>query len=293
VNQQLQEFCVKLKKERLAKRVALEDIAEVTRINLKFLKAIEEGNLDILPPIYVRIFLKKYIECLGLDLTQVLAEFDQASGAPAPVEPAATDTAAQPTAPPPTAQAEPADPLKRLMPFFLGIVFIFLVGYFVVGKLMREEPAETSAPDETPIAVPAVVEAVPAVESVAVAPALPAPVVAAAPVPTRGDSFALIIRGIEKTWCMVVRDAADTLTKGMCRPNQIITVRAAARVVVSLGKPRGQQAAVSLELNGKSLGEWGAPGTSFTRFTVTKDGVDRASLIVKKAEPPPAAPAKP
>jgi cytoskeletal protein RodZ len=300
VNQQLLEFCVKLKKERLAKRVALEDIAETTRINLKFLKAIEEGNLTVLPEIYVRIFLKKYIDCLGLDVNQALAEFDRAASGPmaAAAEPAiAADPARQPVLPQSPQTEKTTDPFKRMLPFFLGIVFVFLVGYFVVGKLMREEPVETDVSDDTP--VPAAVDTVPAVDSVAaVVPVTPAfvtpePVSAAVPVSAQNDSFTLVVHGIEKTWFMVVRDAADTLTKGMCQPGQNLTLRAARRVVVSLGRPRGQKSAVALELEGKSLGEWGVPGTSFTRVTVTKNGVDQRSLIVKKTGPAPAQPAQP
>ena len=57
-----------LRQARLKKGKTLEEIAEETKIRVRYLQAIEEGNLDILPGhFYTRGFIKSYAEALGLD----------------------------------------------------------------------------------------------------------------------------------------------------------------------------------------------------------------------------------
>lgn len=62
-----------LRKARLEKGKTLEEIAEETKIRVRYLQAIEEGNLDILPGhFYTRGFIKSYAEAVGLDPDQLL-----------------------------------------------------------------------------------------------------------------------------------------------------------------------------------------------------------------------------
>ena len=57
-----------LRQARLEKGKTLEEIAEETKIRIRYLQAIEEGNLDILPGhFYTRGFIKSYAEAVGLD----------------------------------------------------------------------------------------------------------------------------------------------------------------------------------------------------------------------------------
>ena len=56
----LEQFGEELSQARLAKGISLIDISAETRINLKFLEAIESGQFQILPQTYVRAFLKEY-----------------------------------------------------------------------------------------------------------------------------------------------------------------------------------------------------------------------------------------
>ena len=45
---------------RKSQDISLIDIAEKTKINIKYLEAIENGDFDILPFVYIRLFLKTY-----------------------------------------------------------------------------------------------------------------------------------------------------------------------------------------------------------------------------------------
>ena len=70
----------RLKEERLARDISLEQVAQGTRIRLHYLQAIEDGNYDDLPsPVQARGFLRAYAGYLNLDLEPILAESDLAT----------------------------------------------------------------------------------------------------------------------------------------------------------------------------------------------------------------------
>jgi len=66
----------KLKKAREAKGLSLQQVHEETKIHIKTLKNIEEGQLQRLPSmIYAKSFIKEYSEFLGLDSNEILKQF--------------------------------------------------------------------------------------------------------------------------------------------------------------------------------------------------------------------------
>ena len=62
---------------RKSQDISLNDIAEKTKINIKYLEAIENGDFDILPFVYIRLFLKTYSEILNLDVKNILEEYEK------------------------------------------------------------------------------------------------------------------------------------------------------------------------------------------------------------------------
>lgn len=67
-----------LKKARQKKQVTLNEAYQQTRIHPSVLTALEEDRFEqILSPTYNRSFLKEYAAYLGLDLKQILAEYDK------------------------------------------------------------------------------------------------------------------------------------------------------------------------------------------------------------------------
>src|ERR1035437_10065020 len=56
-----------LKAARVRAGISLQQLANRTRIDLKFLEYIEDGNFSFLPELYVKAFLKEYIRFVGLD----------------------------------------------------------------------------------------------------------------------------------------------------------------------------------------------------------------------------------
>ncbi|AST97577.1 helix-turn-helix domain-containing protein [Shouchella clausii] len=65
-----------LKETREDKQITLDDLQRTTKIQKRYLAAIEEGNFDTLPGIfYARAFVKTYAEAIGLDADEVLETY--------------------------------------------------------------------------------------------------------------------------------------------------------------------------------------------------------------------------
>ncbi|MCH8327483.1 MAG: helix-turn-helix domain-containing protein, partial [Candidatus Marinimicrobia bacterium] len=64
---QQEPFHQQLKQLRIAQGFELADISATTRIDPRFLQALEEGDFDVLPMTYIRLFLRSYCEFIGSD----------------------------------------------------------------------------------------------------------------------------------------------------------------------------------------------------------------------------------
>ena len=72
-------FFTELKNHRLKQAIKLEEISDFTKINIKYLEAIENGDFDILPVIYMRLFLRSYSNYIGTDSKKALKDFESYS----------------------------------------------------------------------------------------------------------------------------------------------------------------------------------------------------------------------
>ena len=54
----------------------LVDISAETKVNIKYLRAIESGDFDILPNVYIRLFLRTYSDYLELNSDELLNDYD-------------------------------------------------------------------------------------------------------------------------------------------------------------------------------------------------------------------------
>ncbi|KAB2923460.1 MAG: helix-turn-helix domain-containing protein, partial [Bacteroidetes bacterium] len=83
-------FSEQLRSGREARGITLADIARTTRINIKYLEALEQGAFDVLPQTYIRAFIRSYAEAIGTPPERLLHQYDLivterytgASGAP-------------------------------------------------------------------------------------------------------------------------------------------------------------------------------------------------------------------
>ena len=74
----LDKFAEELKSEREKSGLSLQQVATKTRIDLKFLEAIEQGNFSFLPDLYVKAFIKDYAKAINLDEGLILKKYDAA-----------------------------------------------------------------------------------------------------------------------------------------------------------------------------------------------------------------------
>ncbi len=74
-NEILEKYSEELKGIREQKKIKLEQISNKTRIDIKYLEAIESGNFSIMPDVYMRAFLKEYAEYIGLNPNETLEKY--------------------------------------------------------------------------------------------------------------------------------------------------------------------------------------------------------------------------
>ncbi len=68
---------------RIARGLTLHDVERDTRISRKYLQALEEGNVDVLPaPVYARAFTRTYAQYLGLDARRLVQQLPGAKPEP-------------------------------------------------------------------------------------------------------------------------------------------------------------------------------------------------------------------
>jgi cytoskeletal protein RodZ len=76
----MKEFFDNLKSKRIEKGIDLRQISQKTKLNLNILAAIENGELEQIPKGYRRIYLRRYIREIGLDVDEVMKDYDMLVG---------------------------------------------------------------------------------------------------------------------------------------------------------------------------------------------------------------------
>lgn len=105
-NGDLQSLGTLLRQTREARALSFEEVEAQTRIRVKFLQALESGDISVLPSVaHAKGFLRNYAQFLRLDANAIVAQFGELTGSGAgPVTtPTATPIYTQPPAAPPAA----------------------------------------------------------------------------------------------------------------------------------------------------------------------------------------------
>ena len=74
------QFYKELQELRVSKDISLEELETRTKINVRYLQAIEDGKFDILPVPYLRLFLRAYATEIGGDSERSLEQLDSFIG---------------------------------------------------------------------------------------------------------------------------------------------------------------------------------------------------------------------
>lgn len=75
-SENLKSFADRLRGIRENQGVTLQQIKLKTRIDMKYLEAIEVGDFEIMPQVYMRAFIKEYAESIGLNGQETLDEYE-------------------------------------------------------------------------------------------------------------------------------------------------------------------------------------------------------------------------
>lgn len=76
MNQNNENFYEILKETRKTKQITLKEISDYTKINISYLESLENGDFDILPTVYTRLFLRSYCDYIDLDSKSILDELE-------------------------------------------------------------------------------------------------------------------------------------------------------------------------------------------------------------------------
>jgi transcriptional regulator with XRE-family HTH domain len=129
VIKQISQTLVKRRKDR---DLTLEKVAQIIKIRLPYLQSLESGAWEELPgEVYVRGFLKRYADFLGLDPVALMAPY-LASQSPV-VEPA------------PAAATPLSTEMNRLQFLWIGVIGIFIVVFIKLIQKERSAPLKPAA----------------------------------------------------------------------------------------------------------------------------------------------------
>jgi cytoskeletal protein RodZ len=241
-------FGDKLRTERELRGVSLREIAEGTKISVRFLQALEEDRLDVLPGgIFPRAFVKQYALFLGLDAERTVADFVSAHGDAPPER---------------RTYGAPAPP--RRIPVSLGQVFLAAVVILAVGLTLRRggEPGK-AGPEATPTpvaAAPAVLPTDRVFPSPSLSPAAEAEAVS--------DTLVLTMRAQQDCW-VEVRADGETVINRILAEGESQTLEARGEIVLSVGNAGG----LSIRVNDRPALPLGRSGEVRKNIVITRQNL--------------------
>ena len=134
----------KLKEAREAKDISLDTLQETTKIQKRYLLAIEQGNLHILPgKFYARAFIKEYATAVGLDPNEILEGYKE-EVPKSKIENEIPYTRMQRTRQESRTSKSPA--IFSVMPII--IVILLVIGIILAGVFFYQKAISTDKPDE-------------------------------------------------------------------------------------------------------------------------------------------------
>jgi cytoskeleton protein RodZ len=236
-------FGENLRRERELRGVSLREIADGTKISLRFLQALEDDRVDVLPGgLFPRAFVKQYATFLGLDVDKAVANF-LTTHAEAPPERRAY-----------------SEPPRRRSPVSLGQAFLAAVAA-VALTFRRGSEGERARPEPTPtpvVAAPAVLPTDRVFPSPSLAPTSDA----------TGDSLVLTMTAEQDCW-VEVRADGETVINRVLAEGESQTLEARGEIVLSVGNAGG----LSIRVNDRPALPLGRSGEVRKNIVITRQNL--------------------
>lgn len=244
-----------LRRERELRGIELRDVADATKISVRFLQALESDRTDVLPGgLFPRAFVRQYAAYLGLDPERTVAEYLFASSG-------------QAIEPPPVASPPPKPRVRR------GFVLVLLAaGALALLAWPQVRTAERERPSPPP-------------PSVTVPP--PMPSLRVYPPPSSGPSapapettgLVLDLQARQSCWVAVEADGVKVMDRVLAEGERQ-TLQARDEIVLSVGNAGG----IEYKLNGRPGVVLGREGEVRRNIVITRQSVP--SLLQDGSLPP-------
>lgn len=251
-------FAEELKAIRISGNLTLQQVSTKTRIDHKYLEAIESGDFEFLPEIYVKAFLKEYIKALDLDEKAYMKKYESARQGiyqdkeeVPPEEKKISDKEKEPEKQQGTLSSFDAiRQYKRLEEessasknrktkvlsyvtfaaiIIAAVIYLFFFSHedeLIVPEKTWEEVIEETGPENTPVEKPGDIQE----EN------------------NYTDSLRLTIKAVDTSWIRIVVDDSRS-DEFLLFPRSQKVIKAANNYRIVFGNTRG----VQLDLNGKPL----------------------------------------
>jgi cytoskeletal protein RodZ len=218
-------FGENLRRERELRGVSLREIAEGTKISVRFLQALEEDRADVLPGgLFPKAFVRQYAVFLGLDPDRTAADFVLAHGEP-------------------QAERRPPPPARRRLTLSPGAAFLGVIAVAAVVLTFRRPAGEADRRVQTRVSPSPAGEAASAVLPTdrVYPPPKAEPVAAATPA---SESLVLTLTAQQSCW-VEVRADGETVLNRVLAEGESQTLEARGQIVLSVGNAGGLRVRVN------------------------------------------------
>lgn len=254
--EQLLNFLKSIKEVRVRKNISLEEISKRTRINLKFLEKLDEGQLEFLPQPYIRAFTKAYARIVGIGEKEIEEKLTPVNLPPEPVkiESSVDENSKKPE---PVVKIEVAETtlensLRRFKSYAWVLVMVPIIGglIYLGSRFPRQhqrfevsQPAVNTVKEESTKTLQT---------------------------PVTPEKQILTLKAVahERTWLSISIDNQETREYNLQKADEI-TWNALTAFQMRIGKSRG----ISLFLNGKDLGPLGSETSLVWNIIIDKNGI--------------------
>ena len=246
------------------------DIEHAIGIRALYVKALEEGQYDVLPgEVYVKGFLRNYGNFLGLDGAQLVHRYSESS-------PSREHIPVVEHKPQKTAANQKGN--KKLFGVLAAVLTLAVAAGVLYG--WQQKTAKTSIPTGKPNPVTqsqnTAVPTLPPSQSNPVG-------ITNQVIPTKG--VVLVVRFTDRCWTSAIADG-KTIYEGIPKTGETLTWEADRQIIVNLGNA----AAADVSFNGQPQGKMGERGDVVVKI-FTAPGVAPGTVASPPISPPAAPPA--
>lgn len=253
-----------LRRQREMREISLRDIADRTKISLRYLEAMEDNRFDLLPaPIFAKGFLREYARYVGLSPDEVVNHYLSVQ------QPGANEEEAKKDATLAGQRPHRPKPVRNwTYGLFLALAVLVLIGLVAAlawyAQQRRDDPAADVTPP--PIAAPPMPE--------------PAPVTEPLPTPDRPKApLEVTLDFTAACWIEVMADGKRVLAQEMAQGESLPIEAQQSVVLVTLGDAN----AAEIQVNGLPYPLNGKPGEVMRDVTINLETVRQ--LKEKKEAP--------